>query len=49
MAGPGRHDPRTIEVDDGCLTILQKLLGSKLQAMQQTIAVNNGNWISARR
>ncbi|GAJ93082.1 putative RpiR family transcriptional regulator [Rhizobium rhizogenes NBRC 13257] len=31
----------TIEVDDGYLTILQKLLGSKLQAMQQTIAVNN--------
>lgn len=31
----------TIEVDDGYLTILQKLLGSKLQAMQQTISVNN--------
>ncbi|ENN85229.1 hypothetical protein RHSP_54996 [Rhizobium freirei PRF 81] len=31
----------TIEVGDGYLTILQKLLGSKLQAMQQTISVNN--------
>ena len=31
----------TIEVDDGYLTILQKLLGSKMQAMQQTISVNN--------
>jgi DNA-binding MurR/RpiR family transcriptional regulator len=31
----------TIEVGDGYLTILQKLLGSKMQAMQQTISVNN--------
>lgn len=31
----------TIEVEDGYLVILQKLLGSKLQAMQQTIAVNS--------
>ncbi len=31
----------TIEVGDGYLTILQKLLSSKLQAMQQTISVNN--------
>ncbi len=31
----------TIEVGDSYLTILQKLLGSKMQAMQQTISVNN--------
>lgn len=31
----------TIEVGDGYMTILQKLIGSKLQSMQQTIAVNN--------
>ncbi|GAA0605906.1 SIS domain-containing protein [Paenochrobactrum glaciei] len=31
----------SIEKDDGYLTILQKLIGSKLQSMQQTVAVNN--------
>lgn len=31
----------SIEKEDGYLTILQKLIGSKLQAMQQTVAVNN--------
>ncbi|WP_454855653.1 MurR/RpiR family transcriptional regulator [Rhizobium binxianense] len=31
----------SIEVGDGYLTILQKLIGSKLLSMQQTVAVNN--------
>ncbi|MGU3575262.1 MurR/RpiR family transcriptional regulator [Brucellaceae bacterium C25G] len=31
----------SIEKDDSYLTILQKLIGSKLQSMQQTVAVNN--------
>ncbi|MBB6261870.1 DNA-binding MurR/RpiR family transcriptional regulator [Paenochrobactrum gallinarii] len=31
----------SIEKDDGYLSILQKLIGSKLQSMQQTVAVNN--------
>lgn len=33
----------SIEKDDGYLTILQKLIGSKLQSMQQTVSVNNEN------
>ncbi len=37
----------TIELGDSYLTILQKLIGSKLQAMQQTIAVNNEQAIGA--
>ncbi|KAA0686347.1 MurR/RpiR family transcriptional regulator [Neorhizobium sp. P12A] len=37
----------TIEAGDGYLTILQKLIGSKLQSMQQTIAVNNEQDIDA--
>lgn len=31
----------TIEVDDGYATVLQKLIGSKLLSMQETIAANN--------